>query len=1241
MRMLKSIYFKGLLGIILYMLMSTAWAQTDGSDITDPYEGYLDSGWWELSNEVVTPHTVWAKPYVRGKTTVLFILPFADSRAVIEFEQRMELQADTFMTAKPEQIWVANDYWVQRPYLRKFKEAEAKNLKISGYDVIVIGGQHWKSLPFDLQYNILRSVAFEGTGLVYINPWGGTPKGEDKDAILLEVFKNQEPDNGYITIGVPLDALPLFEKILKDDKEKKIADIVQTFSLKKGRIAALYYKPDYRSCLAPARTEELYYDFYAALIGRAILWAAGKEPELMITKTSLDNRSIIQDTQSPLRLDINNKGKPGSFIIKVRARVNNERFSDVLDETETKVEIPAGFSVIDINSPHFPAGQVFIDAFILKEGKVVDWCSRIVMVEHSERKIVSVEEPDEIHSPSSTVPLTLKMEGTPVQGLKLTCEMEDIYGRLLEYMETDILEQPSIEIKVPLKRVIGNQMWVTFLLKRAGKVEQVIYHRVYRADTRIPDFVLAGWMGGFYLNDNAVWTRGAYRQAGKAGVNVAGQPMPYRQHAPYSRQRGVMGTDAGLKLNPFVTRITLSPFADRNPGATESPECFNNPDFLAKTAETFKKFVRDYAQFGSPVYNLGDENCLGWSKENDLCRCRYCLEGFRNALKKEYPDLFALNREWQTDFKNWEEVVPLTLSQAREKNNFASWADHRAYMETTFAEMHGFYSDIIRDIAGPNVLTLAEGLSDFRHCVGIDWIKLMQKIDIALPYSKNASLALSRDLGSRNNMTGNISGFYSSRPGTGWQRYGAEPWHTLARGGRMILFWNVYTPMLDQTHAIMPDLRATTQLKWIGESVREINAGPGRLLKDSNRIYDPVAILYSRMSIRAGEFSGHFGGVYKSMEILSTDTNLLLGLTPRFISGEQLLDEVFMKQFRILVLPYSQAISDSTAKAIEKFVVSGGTVIADVRPGVFTGHCASRASGILDNLFGVVQSKEAFQVNEKLAADWIAPDMGKEITMDELLLDAAITGSVVKTEQMVGIRSDGALKVTQGKASLYLPHTNTPVLIENSYGKGRAILLNMQNCAEILPLWRKLYARAGVESSVRAVSDKGNEIARFRRDRFSDGPAEYYMISEGPDVEANILLPHKAHIYEIREGKYLGHTDKVRLNLQGPWMLALLPAKTVQVVVSVPENVRAGNDLSGSFRLLFSEGPSFRRVGRVDLYDPDGQWLEHYQALVETSDGRGEFSIPLALNERPGRYKLVVTDTATSVTEEQYFIIEE
>ena len=51
--------------------------------------------------------------------------------------------------------------------------------------------------------------------------------------------------------------------------------------------------------------------------------------------------------------------------------------------------------------------------------------------------------------------------------------------------------------------------------------------------------------------------------------------------------------------------------------------------------------------------------------------------------------------------------------------------------------------------------------------------------------------------------------------------------------------------------------------------------------------------------------------------------------------------------YKVLVLPLTFAIGHREADLVREFVRQGGTLIADVRPGIYDGHCKPQAVGML------------------------------------------------------------------------------------------------------------------------------------------------------------------------------------------------------------------------------------------------------------------------------------------------------
>ncbi|MFA6714936.1 MAG: hypothetical protein WCS27_06130, partial [Victivallaceae bacterium] len=134
-----------------------------------------------LSEDFVTPHYEWAKPFSSGKLDALFLLPVKGARDVVELAQRMDLNI-SFPTIYPAA-------WAGMPWRTATNPERGKNgletiekfMKQRKYDLFVIGGDvgytweknrmQWKAFPQAVRDGIMARVK-NGAGLVYINPSG-------------------------------------------------------------------------------------------------------------------------------------------------------------------------------------------------------------------------------------------------------------------------------------------------------------------------------------------------------------------------------------------------------------------------------------------------------------------------------------------------------------------------------------------------------------------------------------------------------------------------------------------------------------------------------------------------------------------------------------------------------------------------------------------------------------------------------------------------------------------------------------------------------------------------------------------------------------------------------------------------------------------------------------------------------------------------------------------------------------
>ena len=361
-------------------------------------------------------------------------------------------------------------------------------------------------------------------------------------------------------------------------------------------------------------------------------------------------------------------------------------------------------------------------------------------------------------------------------------------------------------------------------------------------------------------------------------------------------------------------------------------------------------------------------------------------------------------------------------------------------------------------------------------------------------------------------------------------------------------------------------------------------------------------------------------------------------VTPRQVEDGRLL----RKRFRVLVLSSAQALSEETAAAVRRFAAAGGVVLADLRRASLTSTAAGGAAPVeLDDLFG---TERAAAFPEPLVFRPLAPVAGA----------GALPAMPVDRQVRV---TSAAAPVGDGPS---------PSLIVRPTDKGRAVLLNFDPSRYIglrvkgeeqslLRAVGGLLAAAGIEPRVRLTAEGGavqaTEIVRFTHDAneyvgiLRDHVLRWawpIVITNGEPAQAVVDFGRKAHVYDVRAGKYLGQTatgrDKPLLPSQAQ-LYALLPYQVKAVKVT---EAASGPGPAMMFSLkVVAAGKSQpgTHVLRIEVQDANGRPRPEYARNLKVTQGAGTVRLPLALSDPSGTWKLTVRDAATGVAGESRFYV--
>ena len=510
------------------------------------------------------------------------------------------------------------------------------------------------------------------------------------------------------------------------------------------------------------------------------------------------------------------------------------------------------------------------------------------------------------------------------------------------------------------------------------------------------------------------------------------------------------------------------------------------------------------------MYQLRDELSIGrYANPMDYDFDPNALRDFRTWLQQQYGTLDALNREWETNFSSWDAVTPMTTYQIKDREaaalaagtpeNYAPWADHRAFMDLTFSQSLDRLRGYIRTLDNTRPVGV-EGTQMPSAWDGFDLWRMSQAIDWVEAYNVAGSREIFRSFLPQG--TPVVSTVF----GSDFPRIRRELWWLLLHGNRGAIVWDDETSRTIQKDQVgEPVTDRGTSLAAIFTELKSV----APVIMSLQRLDDRIAIHYSQASIRAHWMfdSREDGGTWPKRFSSWDETHSRiarvrdsfmrviedLGLQYNFVSYEQIEEgELQQGGYKALLLPQSVAMSDAECRAIRSFVEAGGTVIADNMTATMDERGKRLSKGQLDDLFGI----------RRASLGWSPQPSG-----GSLLAPAGVAAPQ-------GFEPD--ITVVSGNAM----HTGSgvPVVIRNSFGAGRAIYLNldMHNYGRyrlqppagdaIRNLFGQILKDSGIVPDVQVVGADGvSPVPCVEVWRYVGNGANYISVMRNPEFEAGAL----------------------------------------------------------------------------------------------------------------------------------------
>jgi hypothetical protein len=1196
-------------------------------------------GRWDIdySMDVVTPHVPWARPLDGGPIRVYAIADVADGRGIIELAQRLELdfKATTIGSSPGINKWGFGDFYEQRSGGGEFWEHAYSLVHTYVADDLIHGPRYdvilwpalrpWESYPEEVR-QALRHRVEEGTGLVLFQH--GRPKSDvwDPSPIVCEPLGDrfEGPEGArlnlgrwrptgphYVTRGVAWDAFPwgfvgIPKTTASGDSQVLLrttdgAPVLAVRSQGKGRVVAFGY--DEKGML-PAITKVFetgldypYHEYLWTLVARAVVWAAGRTPDARVDSVSASFEKVSVSLAS---------APPGS---RVKARVTTA-FGEVEAE-DLIVPVPAS-GRLEIKLPGRGGGRRFIDLRLLHGERVLDWAAVVSDVPGAVAISSLATDLDRV-AVGQPVAVRVTLSSAAATGCTVHARLSDNYGRLLD--------EQSAELSVPGEVNHRFELRTSGALTHLAHIDCEVLVNGARSDRRKAEvFVLQprAWddfdivMYRFGPDPiPGIWPA-IDRQMRRLNVTtLSSYSLSHSKHANYNvqAQTRISGQESpDGPARDYYTKMKRRYLETGDKRGLIREHVLDDPAYRDLITRELKQKTAPWVPFSPMSYYVYEEPSLTcYGDAVDICFSPHTLGAMRQWLQSTYGTLDALNRQWGTAFADWQSVVPDDAREAQARGNYSSWADHRTYMEKSYTNAFSFVLDQLRKI-DPEGILLNSGTQISGSHNGCDYSLLNRYTRHLNAYDGGNQLDFHRCF----NPDVKISG------GAGYGVLGKDVFYNFygnlfkgANGGAYI-FWQYST--LD------PDLTMSQSGKDMEEGFRELRAdGIGKLVGLATPENNGIAIHYSYPSFHAAwivdgamkeevsyntsksfdRFNDNRDGWVKVLKDSGLQFDFLA------YSGVER-GELISKGYKVFVLPMSYALSDKEINAIREFVAGGGILLADALAGVMDEHCRFRETRALLDIFGIEAAAGTRQA----------------------VVDAA-------GEQRLLLRGARVMEEAGG----------VPILLANHFGKGLAFLLNYhldgyprdkmeKRSAPALARFSKVLAEAGIVPGIRLINSAGKPASDCATYVFNTGKTR--LVGLLPDMKKPspeglvIVFDRPAEVYDVRGKKHLGRMEKFQTTVEPgvPRLFALIGRPISRLDLTLPSRARLGDEIAVQCDTRIADLSS---VARIQVFNPEGQEISYYGGNGDIANGVGKARFRTALNDTPGRWKVVVTEVISGI----------
>ncbi|MCK5801452.1 MAG: beta-galactosidase, partial [Lentisphaeria bacterium] len=386
---------------------------------------------------------------------------------------------------------------------------------------------------------------------------------------------------------------------------------------------------------------------------------------------------------------------------------------------------------------HFPSGRRYFVETVLKNlgGEAVGFAATsfessggpsIENIGFSADQKVHAESVPMIELPLGGV-LTTSIRTAGAGGCRLRVEVRDAFDRLLA-ARSALVQADTTNMDLALSRPLTVCHRLEVSLSREG--EEVARERqrftlplAYPLD----DFTYLMWS---YARGEPV-TRFVQRRCFELGSDMMDLCHMRGYDDRGAAREYAVAARSGLRLLPYITRVA----GTANEDHTLSPG-LHSQSWFDQQRDSMKICTRQAVAYAPVAYTLGDENYMRRASGPEIGMSVETMSAYRAWLQIKYGVISDLNTAWGSVYAEFAAITePVWLPDVAERtDSFASWFDHRLFLDEAFVALHERLAEVVRDVQ-PGARVGWDGPLSYNWKAGYDFAKWCENLELNQVYS--------------------------------------------------------------------------------------------------------------------------------------------------------------------------------------------------------------------------------------------------------------------------------------------------------------------------------------------------------------------------------------------------------------------------------------------------------------------------------------------------------------------------